>query len=70
MSMKIKDLRGLTNEELRQLEKKDKKELFDLNYQRKYSRVEKPGRFKVLHREIARIETILNERKRDESKAK
>ncbi len=61
--MKIKELRDLQNEDLIQKEKALKKEIFELNYQRKYSRVEKPGRFRNIRREIARIKTILTERK-------
>ena len=63
--MKLKELRDLTAEDLAQKEKTLKKELFDLNFQRKYGRVEKPGRFRVIKRVVARIKTILNERKID-----
>lgn len=65
--MKIKNLRELSTEELLQKEKTFKKDLFDLNYQRKFGNVEKPGRFQVLKRDIARIKTLLKERKNDES---
>ena len=60
--MKIKELRNLSSEELAQKEKNLKKEIFDLNYQRKMGRVEKPARFGSLRRIIARILTILKER--------
>ncbi len=63
--MKIKEIRALAPEELLQKEKSLKKELFELQYQRKIGRVEKPSLFKQKRRDIARIETILNERKRD-----
>jgi large subunit ribosomal protein L29 len=66
--MKTKDLEGLSSEELLEKHKSFKKELFDLNFQRKNSQVEKPGRFKMLRADIARILTILNERKRDGQK--
>ena len=65
--MKIKELKGLSKEDLLQKEKALKKEIFDLNFQRKYSRVEKPGRFRVIRRDIARIKTLLTERKNDGS---
>ena len=65
--MKIKNLRELSTEELLQKEKTFKKDLFDLNYQRKFGNVETPGRFQVLKRDIARIKTLLKERKNDES---
>lgn len=60
--MKAKDIRALSSEDLKEKEKTLKKELFELNYQRKLGRVEKPSRFKLLHRDIARILTVLNER--------
>ncbi len=60
--MKIKELRELSSEDLVHKEKVLKKDLFDLNYQRKMGAVEKPARFKMLKRDIARIFTILKER--------
>lgn len=60
--MKVKDLRQISSEELIQKEKNSKKELFELNYQRKTGRVEKPSRFSTLKKDIARILTILKER--------
>ena len=61
MKMKIKQIRDLGPEELTQKEKELKKELFDLNFQRKHGRVEKPGRFRTIRRDIARILTLLQE---------
>ena len=63
--MKIKELRGLTKEDLQQNEKTLKKELFDLQFQRKMGRVEKPGRFRSLRREIAQTLTLINEKEYD-----
>lgn len=60
--MKADALRELSSEELIRKEKAFKKELFDLNYQRKTGNVEKPGRFRAVKRDIARILTILRER--------
>lgn len=65
--MKVQEIRQLSKEELIQREKSFKKELFDLKYQRKLGRVEKPARFKSLKKDIARILTILNEREKDGS---
>jgi len=61
--MKTKDLRVLDVEELFQKEKAMKKELFGLNYQRKFGKVEKPARFSQLKKDVARIKTVLKERK-------
>ena len=66
--MKTKELRALSSEELIQKEKNLKKELFELNYQRKIGRVDKPSRFKLIKTDIARILTILKEREKDGSK--
>ena len=63
--MKIKELRDLSDGELVEREKSLKKELFDLAFQRKHGRVEKPGRFKLLRRDIAKILTLLKEREND-----
>lgn len=60
--MKAKELQGLSTEELIQKEKTLKKEFFDLNYERKMGRVEKPSRFRIVKRDIARIMTVLRER--------
>lgn len=61
--MKMQELRDLSREELLQKEKSLKEELFKLNQQRYGSRVEKPHMFSLIKRDIARIETILNEKK-------
>ncbi|MFA5411048.1 MAG: 50S ribosomal protein L29 [Candidatus Omnitrophota bacterium] len=62
--MKTQELRDLSQEELLQKEKSLKEELFKLNQQRYGSRVDKPHMFSLIKRDIARIETILNEKKR------
>ena len=66
--MKADQLRELSSEELAGKEKDFKKELFDLNFQREVGNVEKPGRFRVLKRDLARVYTILRERELDEKK--
>ena len=63
----MQELKELDREALLQKEKAFKKELFDLNFQRQHGRVEKPGRFKTIKRDIARILTLLNERERNGS---
>ena len=61
--MKIKELNDLTEDELIAKEKELKKDLFDMESHRQMGRVEKPASFRNLRRDIARILTILNERK-------
>ena len=62
IEMKTKDLRAQNSDDLLQKEKALKKDLAELNYQRKIGRVEKPSRFRLMKRDIARIQTILRER--------
>lgn len=64
--MKTKDIRAMAVEDLKSKEKALKKELFELKYQRKVGRVEKPSRFKSIRKEIARILTIINEREKED----
>ena len=66
--MKTKDLRSLQAQELIEKEKTLKKELFDLNFQKRHGRVEKPGRFRMIRRDIARILTLLKEKEHDGTK--
>jgi len=62
--MKIQELRALAREELLQKQKTLKEELFKLNLQRYAGRVEKPHMFGLIKKDLARIQTILNEGKK------
>jgi large subunit ribosomal protein L29 len=66
--MKAKELQAMSVEDLLQKEKSLKKDLFDLRYQRRIGRVERPSQFKLIKRDIARILTILRERERNGNK--
>ena len=68
--MKAKEFKSQSSDDLLLKEKSLKKELFDLKYQRKIGRVERPSLFKSIKRDIARILTILNEREKDGNKTK
>jgi large subunit ribosomal protein L29 len=61
--MKIKELRLLATEDLKTKIKTLKEEMFKLNEQRYSGRVEKPHLFSSIRKDIARILTILNEKK-------
>jgi large subunit ribosomal protein L29 len=61
--MKIKEFSNLTEDDLVTKEKQLKKELFDMESHRQMGRVEKPASFRNLRRDIARILTVLNERR-------
>lgn len=62
--MKVKDLREFDNDELANKEKDLKKEFFQLNGQRQLGRVEKPASFRNIKKDIARILTVISERKK------
>jgi len=61
--MELQDMRNLTVDELNQNEKDLRKELFNLRYQLLSGRIENPQRIKGARREIARIKTVLCEKK-------
>jgi large subunit ribosomal protein L29 len=61
MAADVKDLRGLTREELAQKVRDLKKELFHLRVQNATGRVESPARFKTVRRDVARVKTIARE---------
>lgn len=61
--MKPEQLRNLSREELEQKQKTLKEELYKLNFERYSGRTEKPHMFSLIRRDIARIKTILNEKK-------
>jgi large subunit ribosomal protein L29 len=68
--VKITELRALSKDELIAKERALKEELFKLNLQRYSGRVEKPHQFKLLRKDIARIETLLNETQKPTRKEK
>jgi large subunit ribosomal protein L29 len=61
--VKAKDLHNLSREELLQKIKALKEELFKLNMQRYGGRVEKPHMFGLVKKDIARIQTVLRQKK-------
>ncbi|MDE2027497.1 MAG: 50S ribosomal protein L29 [Candidatus Omnitrophica bacterium] len=67
--MKMKDLTNLTEDDLITKEKQLKKELFDIESHRQMGRVEKPASSRNIRRDIARILTVLNERKSNGKKS-
>jgi len=68
--MKIKEIRDLSIDDMVQKRNDLKQQLYNLNYERRMGRVEKPHIFRSIKKNIARIETILNERKRQDEQAK
>lgn len=60
--MKAKELRDRTRAELEQKLFSLKEELFNLRFQAKTGRLEKPSRIRNIKRDIARINTIIKEK--------
>ena len=63
--MRVKDLRNFSKEELKDKLEGCRKNLFDLNFQRKYGKVEKPHLFRETKKDIAKILTVLKEKAKD-----
>lgn len=63
--MKIESLRDLTKEELLQKKHETMQELFNLKLRKSLKELDNPLRLRTLRRDIARIETILTEDKKD-----
>ena len=59
---KPSDLRAMTVDELRQEEANNRKELFNLNFQKVTGELENPMRIRQVRRDIARILTVMNEK--------
>ena len=60
--MKIEEVRGKTDDELRFEVKSMKKELFDLRFRTTAETAHSPSRIRELRRAIARVTTIMHER--------
>jgi len=60
----LNTLRDKSIDELRNRERDLKEQLFKLRFQRATGRIENPMKMRQVRREIAQIETLLNERNR------
>jgi len=61
--MKIKEIKELSNEELEARKRELRENAFRLRLQGKIGQLEKPSEIRATRRDIARIETVLSERK-------
>ena len=61
------DLRNKTIDELETMLKSHMKERMNLRFQKSMGQLEKPSRFKVVRKEIARINTFLNINRKKEN---
>ena len=57
----VKELRGLSQEELAKRENELKKELFELRFQAAAGQLEQSARLKEVKKQIARIKTVQSE---------
>ncbi len=67
--MKTSELKTLSDSELLEKIDKHKEEMFNLRWQTASHQNQNPKRMREVKRDIARILTILNERKRKEASA-
>ena len=68
--MKIKELRELSTEQIKTNLLNTRQEMMNLRFQMVTGQLTDTSRFKVARRDIARLETILNERARSEKEGK
>lgn len=61
--MKISELRKLSTEELNTKISESKRELLDLRIKNATGALEKPSKINELKKDVARMKTIINERK-------
>ena len=61
--MKILDARNLTDSELVTRKKEARQEYFNLRLQQQTGALEKPSRLNELRKDVAKLETVLSERR-------
>ncbi|HWB61145.1 MAG TPA: 50S ribosomal protein L29 [Chthoniobacteraceae bacterium] len=61
--MKIKEIKELTEKELASRKRELRQEIFHLHLQQQSGQLEKPSQIRALRREIARVETVLTQKK-------
>ncbi len=61
--MKIADVRNLTDSELVAKKKDSRQEYFNLRLQQQTGALEKPSRLNELRKDVAKLETVLSERR-------
>ena len=60
--MKIKEIRNLSPVELATRKRELREESFHLRVQQQSGQLEKPSQLRAIRREVARLETVLNEK--------
>ena len=69
MALDATDLRGKSPDELRDQLTELKKEQFNLRFQQATNQLENTARMRTVRRDVARVQTILNEKARDAAKS-
>ena len=62
--MKVKELRNMSSEDLKKKDEDLREDYFKLRFQNGIRRLENPARLAQLRKEIARVQTIINEQVR------
>jgi large subunit ribosomal protein L29 len=62
--MKAKELRNMSSEDLRKKEQDLREDYFKLRFQNGIRRLENPARLAQVRKDIARVQTIINEQAR------
>ena len=62
--MKARELRQLSEEELRKKEQELRQELFNLRFQKETHQLENVMRIRQVRRDIARVLTVINEKRK------
>lgn len=65
--MKIKEIRELSLQELAARKHELREESFHLRIQQQSGQIEKPSQIRAIRREIARIETVLTQKKKSQA---
>jgi large subunit ribosomal protein L29 len=68
--MKMEELVGKTADELKEMVGYMKKELFNLRFQKAMGELENTSRFRQLRRDIARVSTLMTQRKQSTKPSK
>jgi large subunit ribosomal protein L29 len=68
--MKIDEIRGLTEDEIEDRLHELREEMFDIQLKKRTGETQNPLRERTLRREIARVLTIKNEKRRKENEKK
>ncbi|MCG8599128.1 MAG: 50S ribosomal protein L29 [Verrucomicrobiales bacterium] len=63
MAKKTKELREMSVDELATIRRENKEEALNLRVQKESGQLENPARIRELRREVARIETVLTEKR-------